>query len=80
MVVSADALIGLARKASKRQLIRMIVFFFIIDPQNNVERNLALYAKNKIKVEIRFEQWNCPIKISVELSITLIGFILPDNF
>jgi cytochrome oxidase Cu insertion factor (SCO1/SenC/PrrC family) len=42
MVVSADELIGLAKKASKIQLIRIMVFFFTIDPQNDVERDLAL--------------------------------------
>jgi len=31
-------------------------------------------------MEFGLEQWNCSIKISVELSITLIGFILLDNF
>jgi hypothetical protein len=50
MVVSADTLIGLTKRASKRQLIRMIVFFFIIDPQNNIERDLAVSVKNKIKL------------------------------
>jgi hypothetical protein len=44
MAVSADTLIGLAKKASKMQPIRMMVFFFIIDPQNNVERNLCAYG------------------------------------
>jgi cytochrome oxidase Cu insertion factor (SCO1/SenC/PrrC family) len=50
MAVSADTLIGLAKKASKMQLIRIMVFFFIIDPQNNAERDLAVYSKYEIKL------------------------------
>jgi hypothetical protein len=57
MVVSADTLIGLTKRASKRQLIKMMVLFFIIDLQNSVERNLAVYDKYEIKLKWCMD-WN----------------------
>lgn len=36
--------------------------------------------RNKHNLVIVSEKWTYPIKISVELSITLTGFILLDNF